>query len=59
MCIFLIIFRSFLPRMRNVLDKVVEKMMIHFVFNNPPPEVVPFEIRWKNLVETDRPEMTI
>jgi len=55
----LIIYRSFLFRMRNVSEKkVVQKKQ--FVFSNFFFENrVVYEITWKNTVERGRPQMTI
>ena len=40
--------------------KVVEKIKTYFMFNNVSPENRAFyEIMWKNLVQPDRPQMTI
>jgi hypothetical protein len=40
--------------------KVVEKIKTHFVFNNPPTEYrAVYEIMWKNMVEPDKPQMTM
>ena len=61
---FMIISRSFLLRIKNVSDRICrQNQSTHFVFYNippPPPESrVVYEIMWKNIVELDRPEMTI
>ena len=40
--IFLIISLSFLLRIRNVSEKVVEKIKIHFTFNNLSPKIMSF-----------------
>jgi hypothetical protein len=57
---FLIISRSILLRIRNVLAKVVEKIKTHFIFSNFFFENrVFYEIMLKNIVEQDRPQMTI
>jgi len=48
--------------MRNISDKSCgENHNTHVMFTNPPaPENrVVFEIMWKNIVEPDRPQMTI
>jgi hypothetical protein len=49
------------PRMRNVLDRsCTEKKNTHFILNNFFSESCAlYEIRWKNLVELERPQMTI
>jgi len=58
----LIIWRSFLLRMRKILDSFVEKIKIHLfcsiTFFFPEYHAV-YEIMWKNSVEPDRPQMTI
>jgi len=53
---------SVLIRMRNVSDRVVEKIKTHvscsimfFFFENR----IMYETMWKNIVEPDRPQMTI
>jgi len=39
---FLIMSLSFLPTMQNVADKIcTENHNIHFMFNSPPPKIVP------------------
>jgi hypothetical protein len=49
-----------LLRMKNVLDKVVEKTKTHFMFNIFFFENrVVYEIVWKNMVQLDRTQMTI
>ena len=57
---FLIIYRSFLLRMRNAVNKFVQKIKTHilcllFFFEN----CVVCEIIWKNIKKPDRPQMTI
>ena len=47
-----------LLRMRNISDKFAEKVKTHFMFNNLFNSKL-YEIKWKNIVETDRPRMTI
>jgi hypothetical protein len=40
--------------------KVVKKIKTHFIFNNVFSENrAVYEIKWKNMVEADRPQMTI
>jgi hypothetical protein len=55
----MIISRSVLPRMRNFLDKIVEEIKTHilqlFFFHSRAVH----QIMWKNIVEADRPQMTI
>ena len=50
-----------LLRMRNISDKSGrENQNMHFKFINIFPHIVPLkEIMWKNIVEPDRPQMTI
>ena len=58
---FSIIFRSILLRMKNISDKIVEKLKAHilcsviFFFEN----YTVYEITWKNVVEPGRPQMMI
>ena len=59
-CTFMITSRWVLLRMRNVSDKVVEKIKTHLLcsivfFEN----LAIYEIMWKNMVHPDRPQMTI
>jgi hypothetical protein len=58
---FVIISSPSLLKMRNVSDKSCrENQNTHFMFSNffsKNPAV--YEITWKNMVETDRPQMTI
>ena len=51
--------RRILRRMRNVSDRIVQKIKTHFMssnffFNRPVCEII-----WKNIVEPGRPQMTI
>jgi len=40
--------------------KDVEKLETHFMFKNFFPKIVPFyEIKWKNIKEWEKPQMTI
>jgi hypothetical protein len=51
---------SVLLSMRKVSDKNLQKTKTHFTFNNFYSEYSAFdEIMWKNLVQSDRPQMTI
>jgi hypothetical protein len=53
---------NILLRMRNVSDKkVVEKIKTHFMFNNffSPESCAVYEIMCKNMLQPDRPQMTI
>ena len=53
---FLIISRLVLLRMRNVSDKIVEKIETHLMFNKLfSDNHAVYEIMWKNIVVTDRP----
>ena len=60
-CTFLIVYRSFLLRRRNVSHKCYTDnqnshfMSIKLFFLNPAV----YEIMWKNTVQTDRPQITI
>jgi hypothetical protein len=46
--------------MRNGLDKVIEKTRTQFACSvNFSGNCVIYEIMWKNMVEPDRPQMTI
>jgi hypothetical protein len=47
--------------MRSVSDKVVEKIKTRFYMLNDffSENRVVYEIMWKNMVEPDRPQMTI
>ena len=47
-------------RMRNVLDKFEEKIKTNFVSSNIFPENrAVYEMMWKNVVERDRPQISI
>jgi len=59
---FMIISRSVLLRMRNVADKVVEKIkefLCSKPFLFPLDNRAVYDSMWKNIVEPDRPQMTI
>jgi hypothetical protein len=60
-CTFLIISRSFLLKMQNISEKMVEKLAKHFMFNNvfENRAVCEIHVIWKNMVEPDRPQMTM
>ena len=62
-CSFVIISRLVFLRMRNVSDRSCrENQNTHFVFSKfplPPKNRAFYEIMWKNIVERDRPEITI
>ena len=54
--------RCIVLKIRNVSDKRCgENHNILFMFNNPPPPKnhAVYEILWKNIVEPDRPHVTI
>jgi hypothetical protein len=53
---FFILSRSIRLRMRNVSDKIVEKIKTHILCSFFLPEsLAVYEIMWKNFVETGRP----
>ena len=58
---FLIISRSVLLRMRKVSEKSCRvNQNTHFMFSIPPPEnLTVYEIMWKNMVESCRPQTTV
>jgi hypothetical protein len=59
---FIIISRSVLLRMRNILHKsCTENQNTHFMFNNIFPLEIHaiYEIMWKNIVELGRSQTTI
>ena len=60
-CTFTIISRSFLPRMRNISDKICgEDQNSYFISNNFLFENhAVYEIMWKNIVELGRTQVTI
>jgi len=43
--------------MRNVLDKMFEKVKTHFMSINTPENRTVHEIMWKNFVQPDRSQM--
>jgi hypothetical protein len=55
----MIISRSFLLRIRNVSDKSCREKNAHFIFNIFSEYRAVYEIKWKNIIEPDRPQMTI
>ena len=61
-CIFMITCRSVLLRMRNVSERVVEKIKTHSVLNKVffflSENGTVYEIMWKNVVEPGRSQMT-
>jgi hypothetical protein len=60
LCTFMIVYRSFLLIMRNVWDKIVEKIKTHILCSvtfNENRTVC--EIMWKNVVQPFRPQITV
>ena len=57
----MIISRSILLRMRNISDKnCKDKQKKHFMFHKDfLTKNMPFEKRWKNIVQPDRPQMIL
>jgi len=60
-CTFVIVSRRNLLGVRNISDKSYrENQDMHFMFSNPPPRnCTVYEIMWKNMVEPDRPQITV
>jgi hypothetical protein len=59
---FFIISRSVLFRMKDISDRICrENQKTHFVLNNffLKENFAPYEIMWRNILEPDRPQMTI
>ena len=60
---FFIISRSVLLRMRNVSDTIFEKIKTHILYSVTffllSENRAVYEIMWENIVEHDRPQMTI
>jgi hypothetical protein len=44
---------------RDITDKRRENQNTHFIFNNIFLKIVPFEIKWKNILQPDKPQTTI
>ena len=60
LCIFFIVLLWILLRMKNVSDRSCrENQNTHYVFNEVFWKLCLYEIKWKNMVEPDRPYMTI
>jgi hypothetical protein len=61
LCTFMVTSRLILLGMRNVSDRSCrENQNTHFMFNNVFPENhAVYETIWKNMVQSDRPQMTI
>jgi hypothetical protein len=61
LCTFMLISRLIILGMKNVSDKsCTENQNTHFMFNSFFPENrAVCEIMWKNMIEPDRPQMTI
>jgi hypothetical protein len=58
--IFLIVSSSILLQIRNILNKVVVKIKTHLLCSITFLEIrAAYEIRWKNIVQPDRPQMKI
>jgi hypothetical protein len=59
-CIFMIVSHIVLLRMKNISDKCLEKIKTHILCSTifSPENRVVCEIIWKNIVETDRSQMT-
>ena len=56
----MIVSRSILIRMRNVSDKKVQKIETHiFIQQLFSENLAVYEMMWKNMVEPDKPQMTI
>ena len=58
---FLVVVCSFLPRMKNISEKSCREwkhVLYSITFFFPEKRVV-CEIMWKNIVERDRPQMTM
>ena len=58
----MIISRSVLTTMRNVSDKIVQKVKTHILCSNPTffyKNCAVYEIMWKNIIELDRPRRAI
>jgi isochorismate hydrolase len=55
-----VISRRVLLRMRNISDKVADKMKnTHFMSSKYCPKIASVVRMWKNMVEPDRPQMTV
>ena len=58
--IFMILSHSFLLRIMKISDQVVAKIKTHILCSIPFSEnCAIYEIMWKNIVESDGPQMTI
>jgi hypothetical protein len=58
-CTIFIISLSVLLKMRNISEKIVEKVAKHFMLNNVFENRDVREIMWKNMVKPNRPQMKI
>jgi len=56
---FFVIFRSFLLIMRNISEKAVEEIKIHFVLITCFENRAFYEIMWKNIVQRTRRQIII
>jgi len=63
LCSFVFLSRRILLRMRNALNIICREVQnAHFVFNNfvfSFENRAVFERMWKNMIEPDRPQMTV
>ena len=58
--IFLIISCSFLLRLRNISDRFcIDNQTTHFISSNFSGNPAVCEVMWKNIVEPERPQMTL
>jgi hypothetical protein len=60
-CVNLLIIARLILRMRNVSDKSCkENQHTHFLFSNHfKVNRAVYEIMWKNIIESDRPQVTV
>ena len=59
-CAFMTVSPLILLKMRNISDKsCTENRNAHFMFNNVFRKSCSYEIMWKNMVERDRPQITL
>ena len=57
---FMVIYSRILLRIRNVSDKSCRKNSKHILCSIMfSPNIMPFEIMWKNMVEPDKPLMVM
>jgi hypothetical protein len=55
----MVISHSLILRMRNVLDKSMQKISEHTFCSITCENHAVYEIMWKNMIEPDRPQMEI